>query len=188
MENFADRIEYIIPFRHLFRRKIPGSFRYCRFCCHIFILKSPNRDINNQKYLYIWLQIYDFFIFTIYGHIDKLFNLRDFPFQNLLESCTDILESRFRRCFSFPIKNKQPTWCIKDGRTERKKTQRLPDSIFIGKFIHILTRALKNNAYIRILSYKHKTESYETFSGIRTNYQPRRKCFSLARTSRTIIG
>lgn len=51
------------------------------------------------------MQIYDFFIFTIYGHIDKLFNLRDFPFQNLLESCTDIFESRFRRYLSIPIRD-----------------------------------------------------------------------------------
>ena len=36
VEYLAYRIENIVAFRHLFGRKVPGSFGYGRFCCHYF--------------------------------------------------------------------------------------------------------------------------------------------------------
>lgn len=52
VEHFTDGIEYIITFRHLYRRKVSGSFRNSWFCCHnSFVIK-----FYLQKYMKYLIQ------------------------------------------------------------------------------------------------------------------------------------
>ena len=52
--NVADGVEYIVALRHLYRRKVAGSFRNTRFCCHIrisYISKSSHKvTVFYQKF------------------------------------------------------------------------------------------------------------------------------------------
>ena len=52
--NVADGVEYIVAFRHLYGRKVAGSFRNTRFCCHIrisYISKSSHKvTVFYQKF------------------------------------------------------------------------------------------------------------------------------------------